>query len=105
MEGNDGNDIIYGAEDGVSESIYGDFLRAVITLEEDGIPILGGDDRIYGSDNLAGAQFITGGTYNDFIMSGTNVMGPIAIYGDNDSGTPLTEDSSGLNINDGDDII
>ena len=32
-------------------------------------------------------------------------MGAIKIYGDNDSTTPLTEDSTALNINDGDDII
>ena len=105
MEGNDGNDIIYGAVDGANEDIYGDYSAASITSEENGIPILGGNDKIYGSDNLTGDQTIAGGTYNDWIWSGTNVMGAVKIYGDNDSATPLTEDSSALNINDGDDII
>ena len=105
MEGNDGNDIMYGAVDGANEDIYGDYPAASITSEENGIPILGGNDKIYGSDNLTGDQTIAGGTYNDWIWSGTNVMGAVKIYGDNDSATPLTEDSSALNINDGDDII
>ena len=105
MEGNDGNDIIYGAIDGANESVFGDFPAATVTSEESGIPTLGGNDKIYGSDNLTGTQTIAGGTYNDWIYSGTNVVGAIKIYGDNDSTTPLTEDSSALNINDGDDII
>ena len=105
MEGNDGNDIIYGAVDGANETIFGDFPAATITSDENGIPILGGNDKIYGSDNLTAAQTIAGGTYDDWIWSGTNIMGAVKIYGDNDSTTPLTEDSSALNINDGEDII
>ena len=54
MEGNDGNDIIYGAADGANETIFGDYPAATITTEENGIPVLGGDDKIYGSDNLTG---------------------------------------------------
>ena len=105
MEGNDGNDIIYGAVDGANETIFGDFPGTTISIDESGIPVLGGNDKIYGSDNLTGTQTIAGGTYNDWIYSGTDVMGAIKIYGDNDSPTPLTEDSTDLNINDGDDII
>ena len=52
MEGNDGNDIIYGAVDGANETIFGDYSAASITSEENGIPIHGGNDKIYGSDNL-----------------------------------------------------
>ena len=52
MEGNDGNDIIYGAADGSAETIFGDFSNADIEAFENGTPVLGGDDKIYGSDNL-----------------------------------------------------
>ena len=70
-----------------------------------GTPILGGNDKIYGGDDIAGDQTIAGGTYDDTIWSGTNVTGDITIFGDNDTSTPLVEDETGLNINDGDDII
>ena len=83
MEGNDGNDIIYGAADGANETIFGDYSAATITSDENGIPVLGGNDKIYGSDNLTGDQTIAGGTYNDWIYSGRDTMGVIKIYGDN----------------------
>ena len=48
IEGNDGDDIIYGADDGVNDFLYGDFPNdGTIST-----PTLGGDDKIYGSDNL-----------------------------------------------------
>ena len=70
-----------------------------------GTPILGGNDKIYGGDDITGTQTIAGGTYDDLIYSGTNVSDDITIFGDNDTATPLTEDAAGLNINDGNDII
>ena len=70
-----------------------------------GTPTLGGSDKIYGGDDVTGTQTIAGGTYDDTIWSGSNVSGDIKIFGDNDSTTPLTEDATAFNINDGDDLI
>ena len=70
-----------------------------------GTPILGGNDKIYGGDDIAGTQTIAGGTYDDTIFSGFNVVGDITIFGDNDALVPLVENATGLSINDGDDLI
>ena len=99
--GEDHDDIIYGGDAAVtSQEIFGDFMLAGL-----GTPILGGNDKIYGGDDIIGTQTIAGGTYDDTIWSGSNVTGDITIFGDNDTSTPLVEDEIGLNINDGDDII
>lgn len=67
--------------------------------------MLGGNDKIYGGNDMVATQTIAGGTFDDQIWSGSNVSGDIKIYGDNDSTTPLTEDATTFNINDGDDLI
>ena len=54
---------------------------------------------------MVATQTIAGGTFDDQIWSGSNVSGDIKIYGDNDSTTPLAEDATAFNINDGDDLI
>ena len=47
------------------------------------MPAIGGNDKIYGSNNLTGNQLLIGGVYDDFILSGHNIGGDITIYGDN----------------------
>ena len=82
ISGGRGDDIIYGVDYGYGENLYGD-----LRFELDGYGVLteGGEDKIYGSDNLLNDQFIHGGKGNDFIMSGNNTGGDIKIYGDLDS--------------------
>ena len=106
--GNDGNDIIYGAESGLGEMLYGDNALGDLNSTENGIAVQGGNDRIYGSNNLTNGQFIAGGTYDDMIWSGSNIGVSVQIYGDNpvNTGDPAdTYDPDGLNKNDGDDVI
>ena len=102
--GNDGNDIIYGAESGTGEFLYGDNSETDITTLEDGISIQGGNDIIYGSNNLPNGQLIAGGPYDDKIWSGNNIGTAVSIYGDNIDQAGMY-DPDGLNKNDGDDII
>ena len=66
---------------------------------------MGGNDKIYGGDDLPGPQTLVGGVYDDQIWSGDQIIGDLKIYGDNISATPLVEDAAGYNLNDGDDII
>ena len=54
IEGNEGDDIIYGADDGIDELLLGDFSSTIITANELDMPALGGNDKIYGSNNLTG---------------------------------------------------
>ena len=99
--GEDQDDIIYGGDGGTtSEHLFGDY-----ELEGIGTPLRGGNDKIYGGNDMVATQTIAGGTFDDQIWSGSNVSGDIKIYGDNDSTTPLTEDATTFNINDGDDLI
>ena len=101
MAGGDDDDIIYGGDRTVtSEELFGDS-----ELNGTGTPVEGGNDQIFGGHDILGTQTIAGGTFDDWIWSGTNVTGDIKIYGDNDTSTPLTEDATALNINDGNDII
>ena len=106
--GNDGNDIIYGAESGFGEFLYGDNKIDDINSLEGGIPIQGGNDKIYGSNNLIDGQFIAGGTYDDMIWTGSNIGSTMSIFGDNPTNFADPADAydpDGLNKNDGDDVI
>ena len=108
IEGNGGNDIIYGADSGTQEIFIGDQSRLDITNEENDMPSIGGNDKIYGSSNLTGNSLLIGGVFDDLILSGDNIGGDVTIYGDNRvlNGQAVTDyDADGLNINDGDDII
>ena len=69
---------------------------------------IGGDDKIYGGEGLTGAQSMFGGPGNDFVTVGSNGSSTVLVHGDNpvSVGVPATtEDSTGRNIADGDDII
>ena len=49
---------------------------------------------------------MVGGPGSDFISFGSNNAGAFTVFGDNAAvGTALTEDDTGLNAADGDDII
>ena len=67
--------------------------------------MLGGNDTIFGGDNLLGDQILVGGVYDDNIFAGDDIDGDIKVYGDNISSTPLVEDNQAYNLNDGNDII
>ena len=67
--------------------------------------IQGGNDKIYGGDDLPGAQTLVGGVKDDQIWSGDLIVGDLKVYGDNKSATPLDEDAAAFNLNDGDDLI
>ena len=55
IQGDLGDDIIYGVDYGYGENLYGD-----LRFELDGYGVFtdGGDDKIYGSDNLLDDQMI-----------------------------------------------
>ena len=88
---------------GYGEKLYGD-LR--FELDSYGVFSEGGEDKIYGSDNLLDDQLIHGGKGNDWIWTGNNIGGDINVAGDLPTtffGFPLP---AGINeIPDGDDII
>ena len=72
---------------------------------DDSLASIGGDDRIYGADDILTQQTITAGPANDFILVGSNGSNTVIARGDNSAAMPLMEDATGLNIADGDDII
>lgn len=43
---------------------------------------LGGNDQLWGGDNVLSTQLLVGGPYNDKIWSGSDAAGAITIYGD-----------------------
>ena len=45
-------------------------------------PELGGDDKIYGGNDVGALQTLVGGPYNDKIYTGHEVTGNILVYGD-----------------------
>ena len=104
--GGDLADIIYGGDFGSGDQkLFGDFMENGQTR----IPILGGNDKIYGGSNIAGDQIIAGGTFDDKIFSGSNISGrQVKLYGDNDidaDGMAVNEDPNRRNMNDGNDLI
>ena len=67
---------------GNGERLYGD-LR--FELYGYGVFSSGGEDKIYGSDNLVDDQNIYGGKGNDWIWTGNNIGGDIVVSGDLES--------------------
>ena len=104
IEGNSGSDIIYGATDGNNERQFGDFKKLDLDAD-DSLIDYGGHDYLFGSSNLTGFQQLFGETYNDKIWSGDGVAGDLRVHGDNQTSSPLVEDPTGFNRNDGDDYI
>ena len=113
VAGGDGNDIIYGTEipEGATVSstfLYGDLGPALAA--DPSLASIGGDDKIYGMDNSVAPQSIAGGPGDDLVVFGSSGASTVKIVGDNFVGTPFavvanTEDATGLNIADGDDIL
>ena len=150
INGGDGDDLVYGGNKfaaKVNQRLYGDIgeYYAYYGKLNDGNggspkwayyddsadPPNGGNDQIWGGDDLMFGQFIAGGWYDDKIWTGNNVGANAAlntgitdydvlVYGDNndntgfpagstfpgaDSGMPLIEDPLTFNKYDGNDII
>ena len=88
---------------GNGERLYGD-----LRFETYGYGIFsdGGEDKIYGSDNLVDDQSIYGGKGNDWIWTGNNIGGDIVVSGDLKSNFfNFALPAGQTEIPDGDDII
>ena len=97
--GNDGDDILYGGDgegaDGAMttiHAIYGDESLSDI-LANPSLALVGGDDKIYGGNNLNGGMdsfFYSGGPGSDFIsIGGGSTAGDILVTGDNLASTDM----------------